>query len=99
MPSFRVTNIFTYQIYKYIFILLFIYHEKNNYICYGFTNQINNNTIYNSLTDLYHSTNGNDWFNKTNWLNTSVSYCFWFGILCDNDKNVISILLSQNNLD
>ncbi|UFH54711.1 hypothetical protein [Spirosoma sp. KNUC1025] len=51
-----------------------------------------------SLIDLYNSTNGPGWTNKTNWLSGD-SPCNWYGIVCnpENDR-VIALDLSANNL-
>lgn len=53
---------------------------------------------YNTLLDLYNSTNGNSWTNNTNWLDPNVPLSGWNGIsVLDND--VIVINLGNNNLD
>jgi uncharacterized delta-60 repeat protein len=50
-----------------------------------------------ALIDLYNSTNGTGWTNKTNWLSTTVSECDWFGVTC-SDNHVWQIDLRNNNL-
>ena len=50
-----------------------------------------------ALIDLYNSTNGDKWTNKTNWC-TSNPISTWYGVSCDSKGNVISLDLSGNNL-
>ena len=51
------------------------------------------------LTNLYSSTNGAAWTNKTNWNGAAGSECTWYGITCDSGQgNVTAIDLSSNNL-
>lgn len=52
---------------------------------------------YNSLIDLYNSTNGNEWTNSTNWLDTSQPLSNWFGVTLTNNR-VTNINLRNNNL-
>ncbi len=49
------------------------------------------------LVELYNSTNGPGWTNKTNWLQGD-SPCNWFGVTCDVNGRVAQIGLSNNNL-
>lgn len=49
------------------------------------------------LIDLYNSTNGQNWTNNTNWL-TDAPLSEWYGITTDDEGNVSSIDLSDNNL-
>ena len=49
-----------------------------------------------ALVDLYNSTNGSGWTNKTNWL-TTVPIKNWYGVKVKNSK-VDSLVLSFNNL-
>eukprot|EP00735_Rhodelphis_limneticus_P015065 TRINITY_DN9215_c0_g1::TRINITY_DN9215_c0_g1_i1::g.13235::m.13235 TRINITY_DN9215_c0_g1::TRINITY_DN9215_c0_g1_i1::g.13235 ORF type:complete len:746 (+),score=59.66,sp/Q9SGP2/HSL1_ARATH/30.05/5e-44,sp/Q9SGP2/HSL1_ARATH/25.39/3e-13,sp/Q9SGP2/HSL1_ARATH/30.10/3e-12,sp/Q9SGP2/HSL1_ARATH/27.62/1e-10,LRR_1/PF00560.28/3.9e+02,LRR_1/PF00560.28/1.1,LRR_1/PF00560.28/44,LRR_1/PF00560.28/8.1,LRR_1/PF00560.28/0.012,LRR_1/PF00560.28/3.4,LRR_1/PF00560.28/25,LRR_1/PF00560.28/13,LRR_1/PF00560.28/0.0079,LRR_1/PF005 len=46
---------------------------------------------------LYESTNGDSWKISTNWLNSSVSPCDWFGVIC-NGSEVSQLDLSNNSL-
>ena len=50
----------------------------------------------NDLVNLYNSTNGAGWNNKTRWLATNTP-CSWYGIACA-DGHVVDISLSLNNL-
>ena len=51
------------------------------------------------LTDLFTSTNGAAWINKTNWNGAVGTECTWFGVTCDAaQSNVVSIQLRSNNL-
>ena len=52
-----------------------------------------------ALTDMYISTNGASWVNKTNWNGAVGTECTWFGIACDAaQNNVVSVTLDYNNL-
>lgn len=50
-----------------------------------------------ALTDLYNSTNGNNWANKNKWLSDN-NPCGWYGISCNSDNRVSTIWLYNNNL-
>ena len=50
-----------------------------------------------ALVDLYNSTNGEGWTNKTNWVTTE-SLESWYGVTIENDR-VVSLDLQQNNLN
>ncbi len=51
-----------------------------------------------ALIDLYNSTNGQNWTNKTNWLGAPGSECTWYGVGCDGNGQVVSLYLQYNNL-
>ncbi|GAB4038615.1 hypothetical protein GCM10028774_37460 [Spirosoma jeollabukense] len=51
---------------------------------------------YQPLVDLYNSTNGANWVNKTNWL-TGCTPCGWYGVTCTNGR-VTGLNLINNNL-
>jgi len=52
-----------------------------------------------ALIDLYTSTNGDGWYDRTNWLGERGSECQWFGVVCDdNEEHVIEIDLFDNGL-
>ena len=52
-----------------------------------------------ALIDMYNSTNGASWVNKTNWNGAVGTECTWFGITCDTlQANVLTITLDSNNL-
>ncbi len=55
-----------------------------------------------SLLDLYNSTTGANWINKTGWQQgaggTNCNVCSWFGVTCNSNNRVISISLPNNNL-
>lgn len=76
----------------FIILALFISH------------QISSQTLENdrlALVDLYNSTNGSSWINKTGWVvpgTVGQSPCGWFGITCTSGR-VTSISLNSNNLD
>ncbi len=46
---------------------------------------------------IYEACGGEDWFHNENWMSTE-SICSWYGIECNDDKSVKSIVLSGNNL-
>ncbi|KPA11640.1 putative leucine rich repeat protein, partial [Candidatus Magnetomorum sp. HK-1] len=50
------------------------------------------------LTHIYDLTGGGNWKNYKNWLDDSQSECSWFGVTCDETKNVIMLRLGDNNL-
>lgn len=52
---------------------------------------------YQSLEDLYNSTNGDQWTNNDGWL-VDCDYCNWYGVTCDGNQNVIGLNLQNNNL-
>ncbi len=53
---------------------------------------------HNALVDLYNSTNGASWINKTDWM-VAADECTWYGIACDGGHTTVSwIGLSGNNL-
>ncbi|KAJ5076982.1 leucine-rich repeat-containing protein [Anaeramoeba ignava] len=63
------------------------------------------NDSFQILTDFYNNLNGNNWIHNDKWLNSSICFCNWFGISCnDCDLNtcdncsVIEINLRANNL-
>jgi Leucine-rich repeat (LRR) protein len=49
-----------------------------------------------ALQDLYNSTNGPNWTNKTDWLQT-ITPCSWYGITC-TAGHVSKVLMFKNNL-
>jgi Leucine-rich repeat (LRR) protein len=51
-----------------------------------------------ALVDLYNSTNGPGWTNKTNWLQGD-SPCNWFGISCNSNGRVTGVRFTSNNLN
>ncbi|CAF1004833.1 unnamed protein product [Rotaria magnacalcarata] len=51
------------------------------------------------LIDFYHSTSGSDWISQDNWLSSTVPYCQWHGVLCDDLNHVIEIQLYDNELN
>lgn len=52
---------------------------------------------YNALVALYNSTNGDNWNNNTNWLDTTKPLSSWYGIQI-KDNRVTTLSLSRNNL-
>jgi RHS repeat-associated protein len=71
----------------------------NKCIAQGF-DQVPDELEYKALEDLYNSTNGPDWRNKTNWLNGSTSKDFadWFGVEVVNG-DIYALKLPNNNLN
>ncbi len=53
-----------------------------------------------ALLDLYTSTNGDAWTDKSGWNGASGTECTWYGITCDDAaEHVTEVSLSYNNLD
>ena len=54
------------------------------------------------LLNLYTSTNGGSWTNKTNWNGTAGTECTWYGVTCEHlgegDDTVVDIALTGNHL-
>jgi hypothetical protein len=50
-----------------------------------------------SLVELFNATNGQNWINNIGWLSANDT-CQWYGVECDPDRNIIALLLAQNNL-
>eukprot|EP00816_Leptocylindrus_hargravesii_P012624 CAMPEP_0196819648 /NCGR_PEP_ID=MMETSP1362-20130617/71514_1 /TAXON_ID=163516 /ORGANISM="Leptocylindrus danicus, Strain CCMP1856" /LENGTH=917 /DNA_ID=CAMNT_0042198211 /DNA_START=53 /DNA_END=2803 /DNA_ORIENTATION=+ len=53
-----------------------------------------------ALGIFYNELRGDKWKNSTNWLNTSVSYCHWYGVECilENNKEYLWLDLKDNGL-
>jgi len=51
-----------------------------------------------SLLSFYYSMNGNAWKSNKNWLGEE-AYCNWDGIECDDDREVVKLNLSNNNIN
>ena len=49
------------------------------------------------LMALYRSTNGGNWPHRSGW-NTSMPYCTWYGVICDGNQHVTSLILEGNSL-
>lgn len=56
------------------------------------------NDTYLALMDLYNSTNGDGWTIRDGWGDVNVSYCTWYGVVCDDGGDVIEISLVMNDL-
>lgn len=52
---------------------------------------------YYALTRLYHSTNGKNWTNSTNWL-SDAPLDTWFGVWTNSSEEVTGLDLKENNL-
>ncbi len=51
------------------------------------------------LLNLYNSTHGANWTNKTRWNDAEGTECFWYGVGCDGAENHVTyVILGQNNL-
>lgn len=51
------------------------------------------------LSQLFVDTQGKDWKLNTVWMHPNISACQWYGISCDLSGNIVTILLSGNNLN
>ena len=49
------------------------------------------------LIAIYNNTDGANWGTNTDW-NTTSDPCSWFGVSCDDNDNVITLGLTENNL-
>lgn len=57
----------------------------------------------NALVNLYYSTDGDNWFENTNWLSYDVPECEWYSrftswAVCDGDGTYVALALYENNL-
>ena len=52
---------------------------------------------HNALIALYHSTNGANWTNKTNWLEEGEPECSWYGVICNGTQTAVIRLELFNN--
>jgi hypothetical protein len=48
-----------------------------------------------SLGVFYYSTQGDEWVENTNWLDSDIDECDWFGVDCDGDDNVTILALGM----
>ncbi len=52
-----------------------------------------------ALINLYNSTNGNNWSDRTGWNGPVGSECSWYGVVCDaSQTHVIAVALRNNHL-
>lgn len=54
-----------------------------------------------ALYELYYSTQGQNWLDKTNWdsdIFSGCDPCQWHGVTCDENGNITDIILLNNNL-
>jgi hypothetical protein len=49
-----------------------------------------------SLEEFYKTFNGTKWIDNSLWLDGSVNYCSWYGVVCD-EYNVSTTRLELNN--
>jgi Leucine-rich repeat (LRR) protein len=52
----------------------------------------------NILIELFETTNGYNWTRNDGWLMSNISYCQWYGVICDSNSNVGSLSLHENHL-
>ena len=50
------------------------------------------------LEALFEATGGNDWKRKDGWMDSNVDICKWYGVSCQQNSTVESLLLGSNNL-
>jgi Leucine-rich repeat (LRR) protein len=50
------------------------------------------------LEKFYYYTGGRYWKESTNWLVDAVDICDWSGVTCNDDNNVMSLVLDENQL-
>ncbi|KAL7465661.1 hypothetical protein ACHAXS_005978, partial [Conticribra weissflogii] len=51
-----------------------------------------------ALADFYEKAKGGEWTENGNWLDDYLDYCEWWGVTCDEKKNVINLTLANNGL-
>ena len=57
-----------------------------------------NSPAYTALKDFFYSTSGDYWLEKSHWLNSTKSWCVWYGLTCgENSESIEKIQLSSNN--
>ncbi len=74
--------------------------ETDYSACEGVTQEMPRAECH-ALVDLYHSTNGSNWTDNTNWNEADTPHCDWANVICShvNHGNVTSLFLKKNNLD
>jgi len=50
------------------------------------------------LKIFFNATGGPNWKKKDGWMNDDLDFCFWYGITCNDDYEVESIIIGMNNL-
>ncbi len=51
------------------------------------------------LTDLYNATGGNNWTDRTNWLDSTAALNDWYGVTASSVDEVTTLWLHSNNLE
>ena len=62
-----------------------------------FVSNCDDDPQYRALKIFYNELKGDDWKNNSGW-GEDCDYCQWFGIQCDNERNVTQLFLPDNNL-
>jgi len=52
----------------------------------------------NALKEFYDSSKGGEWTESTNWTDSYMNHCYWYGIMCNKGTNTINITLPTNGL-
>jgi Leucine-rich repeat (LRR) protein len=52
---------------------------------------------YDALMSIYNNTDGSNWTNNSGW-GQDCSFCYWYGVTCDETWNVSQVDFSVNNL-
>lgn len=79
-------------------------YAKNNFHCSctceaAITSQGDIPDTRNILNRIYASTGGDDtWVTSTNWGQSNISYCSYFGVGCNTNREVVSLFLPTNDL-
>lgn len=84
-------------------LLLTLFFIFNSYYCISQTcpspNTNFDQAVFDALVDLYNSTDGANWTDKTGWVNgaagTDCDYCNWFGITCISSEPLFLVLVSN----
>ena len=51
-----------------------------------------------ALSNISVSAKGEEWTDRTNWMDEYASHCDWYGVKCDKDNQVIELNLRNNGL-
>lgn len=78
-------------------------HIKQDYGCScgcqtARSNKRDQSAVSNTLWEMYKQTGGDDWYTSSNWHNSTLSYCSYFGIICSSSGDVIGVSFTNNNL-
>lgn len=84
--------IFVYQciIMKYLICIL-------SFILLAISIHNTTNDDLTGLSQIYNQMNGPNWIDNELWM-SNISYCTWYGVICNKDRRVTNLILPYNNL-